>query len=37
MEDGSILKITGNHKVLTKRVLIEAGHLTIEDDIISWK
>ena len=37
MEDGSILKITGNHKVLTKRGWIDAGHLTIEDDIISWK
>lgn len=37
MEDGSILKITDNHKVLTKRGWIEAGNLTIDDDIISWK
>lgn len=36
MEDGNILKITDNHKVLTKRGWVEAGNLTIDDDIISW-
>lgn len=35
MDDGSILRITGNHKMLTKRGWVEARDLTLEDEIIS--
>lgn len=34
LEDGKILKITGNHKVLTTRGYVRADDLTILDDIV---
>ena len=38
MEDGSILKITGNHKVLTKnRGWVRVDNLNLEDDIIKYE
>lgn len=38
MEDGSILKITGNHKVLTKnRGWVRVDNLNLEDDIIRYE
>lgn len=36
MEDGSIIRITENHKVLTTNGWIEAGKLSVDDDIISF-
>lgn len=36
LEDGSIIQITENHKMLTQRGWIMAGDLLIDDDIISW-
>ena len=36
-EDNNIIKITGNHKVLTSnRGYVRADKLTLDDDIISF-
>lgn len=35
-EDGLIIEVTGDHKVLTNRGMVEACLLTIDDEIISY-
>ena len=36
MDDGSMLHITGNHEVLTRRGFVRADELTENDDIVSY-
>ena len=37
MEDGTTLKITGNHKVLTQRGWVRVDELNCDDDIKTLK
>ncbi|WKV23527.1 ATP-dependent DNA helicase [Salmonella phage SEA1] len=37
MDDGTIIKVTGNHKFLTNRGWVRADELTENDDIVEWK